>query len=44
MNSRMEGASVVPDRYCVLGPLESDLQVVVVGQEIIQVLHQETVS
>jgi hypothetical protein len=44
VSSRVESATVVPDSDCVLCPFESDLEIVVQGQDIVQILHQEAVS
>jgi hypothetical protein len=37
----MESASVVPDGYGVLGPPESHLQIVVLREQFVAVLHDE---
>lgn len=42
-NSPVEGTPVVPDGYGVLGPSESDLEIVIARQKVLAVLHQEAV-
>ncbi len=40
----MEGAAVVPNGDSVLGPSESNLKVVVLGEQLVAVLHDEAVK
>ena len=41
---RMVSRAIIPQGNCAFCPLESDLEVMVVRQEIVQVLHQEAVG